>query len=427
MRSSANSTPLLSQVKLQRAEAAAASWGEGGAGHGPGPSMDHVQGGNSSWRAFDSAVSQLLTADEAAAQQQKRFFGRLCNALIVLDRSMLQAVNSVLSEVCHLPTAVVVSDRATAYEVVALFKSQRVGKVTCRVLSEMSRQQAPAPEISLPGGISGQAVAAAVGLGARLHGVAGAEGLVGSLLAGWAVVRDRDAAQSVMQAQRQQHRAPARGMWSLVTLSGEVFKADGEIVARLGSNVSAAHCSGPYDLDLTVKPTPPHSDATAAVRSSDAETPGVSAGEAAQKLLSGLRAEVDSLVQRVAGAEAELLRAVRRQRQLLSQAAEEARMAEAARSKAAALSRSLSEAGPAGDAAPPSAQGGGSLYMEELRTRLAHILGQAAASDAAVEASMARCLAQRRELEAASSSAVGCRASDAAKRLKEASRDVSKV
>jgi len=124
------------------------------------------------------------------------------------------------------------------------------------VLSELRQYQRGTPaqhgipaqsHVLLPGGVTGSALAALV------TGADSSNSLAFSLLGDWALVRDQASALRVMTAQSRddqpdplQGRCPRGGgpsaseatgrgaqRWSLVTLSGEVFKSDGEVVATM--------------------------------------------------------------------------------------------------------------------------------------------------------------------------------------------------
>ena len=79
----------------------------------------------------------------------------------------------------------------------------------------------------LPGGVTGSILTSTIASNEPVNLV---YDLVFSLLGNWALVKDRATALIVMTAQSKEggvHR------WSIVTLSGEVFKSDGEIVAMM--------------------------------------------------------------------------------------------------------------------------------------------------------------------------------------------------
>lgn len=264
-----------SQVELQRAEEALQALdhsGPPGAGQvqtaaSRGAGRGGASSSGSRWQAHNDTILRLYCGDTGgasagrgavqAAVQPGSFHGRLCNLLLVTDASAMTAVNAALSEVCNPATTLVASDRATAFKVVAAFKT--VGSVSCKVLEELpaaptagpfspqpyiQQQQQQRQSIGLPGGLSGVPLTAVL---AADPSVPNAERLVHSMLGGWAMVADRQAALHVMSAQQQQRqlgRAGARG-WNLVTPSGQVFKADGEIVVKLGEGPGQGGGRGP--------------------------------------------------------------------------------------------------------------------------------------------------------------------------------------
>ena len=72
--------------------------GDGGSHHEGGC------GGGGRWAAHDALMARLRREDQ-------RFLGRLCNVLYVREPSLVVAVNAAMSEVCHLPTLLLVADR----------------------------------------------------------------------------------------------------------------------------------------------------------------------------------------------------------------------------------------------------------------------------------------------------------------------------
>ena len=519
-----HSLPTTGQVKLQVSEAAAArelaedglvagQTGGGGGGGGPVP----VRGGDSRWSRHDSVIAQLLHGQQQLQQQQQqqhqrhlqqphpRFFGRLCNVLSVPAPNAVVAVNAVLAELCHLPTTLVVADRTAAYDTLAAFRSARAGTVVCKVLSELQGQQQQQSQqqghgypqqqqqqhqlqqvVVLPGGVSGRLLEAAIVASSE-----GLGGLVHSLLGGWALVRDRSEAMQVLSAQRQQQGGNARGggsgsggggggggqgrAWSLVTPSGEVFKADGEIVAKLRNQPAGGGrppSEGPYDLGQVPKPMP-DTQAAAAVQgdggqqlgsfsasSSSAAATAASAGvalreraevrrRAAAEGLAALRDHVRSLEAAAEEAEAGLRQLARQQRQHQAAAAAAGREARAAEAKAAALGKEMAArgcpeaaaaVGTKGEAVESTAAlgdggdgGSGGSYIASLRVRVGELQAAVLAAVADQEGCTARCQRCRQALEQAmalsepdATSAEG-RLATAQRQMKEAMRLISKV
>lgn len=162
--------------------------------------------------------------------------------------------------------------------------------MTCKVLSECS-----APGVN-PMHVQAEAVAAASGvpltpLSSLVKSVTPAvEPLIRSVTSGWYMCENKDAALQLLEAFKHPsaHQYPAPGTGhchaaasgiseavrvNLVTMQGEVFKADGEIVAKVGRNSNfpskgragtstlfAQYTRGPYDL--STEPVLPSFNAT---------------------------------------------------------------------------------------------------------------------------------------------------------------------
>ncbi|GIL89660.1 hypothetical protein Vretifemale_17416, partial [Volvox reticuliferus] len=209
--------------------------------------------GGGRWSGFDAAIWELMSAPPLAG----RLLGRLCDVLRVRrdprvhmdlrvnpcvdpDLDLEVPVNAALSELCHLPTCLVVTDRGAAEEVIAHFTSRRVGRVTCRILEEVhappSGQQ---PRIR--GGEGGGASSAAPRpLLDVVEPVPGAPAavleLLHSMLGGWGLAPDAQAALAAQEAPGGSRTQPSnprhQRVLNLVTYCGAVFKTDGEIIAQ---------------------------------------------------------------------------------------------------------------------------------------------------------------------------------------------------
>jgi chromosome segregation ATPase len=207
------------------------------------------------------------------SQTNPQFLGRLCNILQGTkgQASYLIAANAALAEACHLPTTMVVKDRASAYSAVNAFQASKAGSINCKILDELVT---PSPQdllaadgrIQLPDGSFGIALEAVVGADPQRFSPADLhrhQCLVHGLLSGWAVVKDREAATRIISAQRSgvdprwNNKRGRMRPWNLVTLAGEVFKADGEIVVPRARQMAGSSSSvelGLYTLTHEARP-----------------------------------------------------------------------------------------------------------------------------------------------------------------------------
>lgn len=194
------------------------------------------------WGAYDAALTTLRQ------QLPGRFFGRLCNVAAVIEPSATVAVNAMLREVANLATCVVVTNRPTASHVIRHFTQHRIGTVTCKIIAEARHPSGPNASV-----VAAQAEATAGGGSAtplselvRLdEGAASAAAVVAAMLDSWCLVDSRGTALRLRRC-----RSCARA--SFVTRQGEVFKADGEIVAGGGADVRQQHTDD-YSLGPAVR------------------------------------------------------------------------------------------------------------------------------------------------------------------------------
>lgn len=85
---------------------------------------------------FASAICHLKFLSDDGGLGGK-LYGRLPNIASVPRSCDLTPVNSALSAVVNLGSCVVVSDRKTAHKVIDFFSANKIGTVTCQILSEI--------------------------------------------------------------------------------------------------------------------------------------------------------------------------------------------------------------------------------------------------------------------------------------------------
>ncbi|GAX80032.1 hypothetical protein CEUSTIGMA_g7471.t1 [Chlamydomonas eustigma] len=214
-------------------------------------------------RRYDKAVADLYQRNPKHSTGQHCqlgfLYGWLCNVFHVTEVVAIRAVNAVMREVSAMSTTLVVSDRDTAYNVMTTFRSQHIGKVTCKVLSELRPGRPMGDQyFELPGGYKARRLQALVSYDETQ--VPGAHKLLSQLLYSWALIEDKAMALQIMASQKQLPRGHMM-RWNLVTWEGEVFKADGEIVVSLNSRSNNAELQVPHCLGLTAKPVHAFSDA----------------------------------------------------------------------------------------------------------------------------------------------------------------------
>lgn len=192
--------------------------------------------------AVDRAVAELVSRS-ADGRMRGAFFGRLQNVAYVTEPAATEAVNAVLRETSNPATTFVVSDRDAAADVLQHFHSGRIGLATCLIASEAPRQRDSAA------GAHGahltplmRSVAVQPSPGDSLHAA------VQSRLGSWCLTQDRRTALAAVERMR----AEALAACSIVTLAGELFKADGELVAR--QRAQHDHRSRAYLLSGSIKP-----------------------------------------------------------------------------------------------------------------------------------------------------------------------------
>ncbi|KAF8068237.1 dscc1 [Scenedesmus sp. PABB004] len=305
-------------------------------------------------RSYDAAVAHLKALSDGGALPGT-FHGRLHNALAVCDAGAAAAVNAALQETVDLSRTLLVTDRATAAAVIQHFSAHRVGVAQCRVLSELA---APAPAPPPPPGA--RALLGCV-RGAPGVPVPGLDALLGQLLGGWLLVEDRAAARRLLHLRRH-----------LVTRAGEVFKADGEIVAHFparggGGGPAAQPCAVPVGSPAPIDAPRDGAGSAAAAREAEAEraaalhalpelerraSDAARAAAAADEALAGAREHV--LQQQQARAAAE--RAVQRLRGQAAAASARVDGVQDDRQQLAAAERKLASAEEAASAAAAAVQ-----------------------------------------------------------------------
>eukprot|EP00887_Chlorella_sp_A99_P004313 scaffold15.g4313.t1 len=211
----------LSAMETQLAHRASAD--SSAAGGGPGPRGS---------QSVDEAVAVLAEAS-AAGRLPGALHGRLHSVAQLAHPAAGTAVNAVLCELVNM-----------------------VGVATVRILSELRDSggggQGPHSRARLDAFLSPSASGAGSDLLPLLccveaaPGVAGVRGLLASLLASWHLAPNRQAALAAVQADR----SAGGRRHSIVTLEGELFKADGEMV---GSREAPAHLR-PYLLTAELAP-----------------------------------------------------------------------------------------------------------------------------------------------------------------------------
>ena len=230
------------------------------------------------------------------------FHGRLHSVARLAQPQAGVAVNAVLAETAGLAGCVVVADRATALQVVAHYEAHRVGLVTCRILDELPCvQQQPQPPQQGADAVLLRPLAACV---EARPGMPGAQALVTSLLGRWWLAGDREAA---LEAVRWDRAAAAAGggrrRRSIATLAGELFKADGEVVAARVLPAQQRHCQ----LGAAIVPASGPADGAIA-QQQDAASGDAGAGQLRERVAS-LRAEAAEAQRQAAQAAAAAERA----------------------------------------------------------------------------------------------------------------------
>ena len=162
----------------------------------------------------------------------------------VPDAAALEAVNAVIQETFAPASTFIVSDRAAAADTLAHLKSARAGLATCLIASEATQHSSRRLSASgtrlapLLDDIQAQA-----SLGDCVQAV------FRTRLGGWYVAEDRNAALAEMARIKAQRSAAP----SIVTLQGELFKADGEVICQ-GNPQRSVTSSQAYLLSTSIKP-----------------------------------------------------------------------------------------------------------------------------------------------------------------------------
>jgi chromosome segregation ATPase len=288
-----------------------------------------------------SSGSRLNKYDEAVAAMHQqlpgRFYGRLCNTAYVSDASAEAAVAAALAETLNLGSTLITADREAAAVVCRHFQQQRVGRVACRILQELPPSADPAAHARQgphqpPGQPQVQPLLSCVQPSSSCPEV---RRLLQELLGRWTLVEDRSTAQQLLRGP-----TASRGRYgNLVTRAGEVFKADGEVVA--GASSAAARgggSSGCYALTGAVQPL---SVAGAEPPQLNSDTGAMNVPTAQQQQAAASKAQLEENAAKVASqlsaAEADLQAAAQQHAELKQQLA-------AANSKLSKVTRSLAAA-----------------------------------------------------------------------------------
>jgi chromosome segregation ATPase len=360
--------------------------------------------------ANDRAVAELAQRS-ASGRMRGTFHGRLCNVACVSDAAALTAVNAVVSETCNPATTFVVSDRGAAADVVQHFSTGRIGLATCLIAAE-ARAAAGSQNrrCSLPplmGCLSMQQ--SADGCLRRV---------LEARLGAWHLAPDRQAG----LAEIERLKRGSSGACSIVTLAGELFKADGEVVVRrAGRRQQQA-----YLLAASMQPLGAH---TAAASEEDAaelrravqdlkaqEQTSLVCMEEAETALARLKGACKAKDEELGSAQGQLsskAAALERAQAAIEQAQREVataqRQLEAARSKhqelcerAAALCERSAQAQRAWEAACGSMDSGSEAVAAQARlAELAAQYARAAQSHASLQQALRRIQRRRRALAAA--------------------------
>lgn len=234
------------------------------------------------------------------------FFQQQVHVCTLMTRDMVATHTNLLSprgqchpsQVCNLSTMLVVSDRATALAVVAHYRDRRVGRVTCRILSELTssgagNRQQPQQQRRQHGRTEMTPLTSLV-----VASDPAVAPLLESLLGGWALVGDAAAALGLLAADRGGLDAALGGRCrDLVTPRGEVFKADGEIVAgpaagARGKAAATPASSMPYCLQHHAAAIPSERGPAAAAPDAAAERQQQQERKAAAEAVARLEGQV---------------------------------------------------------------------------------------------------------------------------------------
>ena len=234
-------------------------------------------GGNGA-QSIDAAIAALAKQAHQAGESPLAgaFYGRLHSVLRVPYPDMVPAVNAVLLERCNPNSSVVTSTRIAAEAVVDHFRKNKVGIVTCDVLNELKKP--PLSTVveedasdgaeeglsagqnrstrknnrrnSVPDQHNNDTVSCLSVFVESKKGVLGSDALVEEYFGGWYLVPDVATAHKMIQHDRTTGKGKER-KWgphlkNYVTMSGALFKHDGEIVGERTQQV--LRFKGPYLL-----------------------------------------------------------------------------------------------------------------------------------------------------------------------------------
>ncbi|KAJ7570086.1 hypothetical protein O6H91_01G106400 [Diphasiastrum complanatum] len=164
--------------------------------------------------------TRTLKEDEAAAFLKEQYKGRVHGRLADLGsitNDIAKPVNAILCHMTNMATTFVTEDREAANEVIYHFQRNRIGIVTCVILSEANKTSRH-PCI-FQHSVLAKPVLSYVSCSEKYLPV------FARYLQNWVVVSDRNAATQFFQ-----HRKNQPGNLNVVTMAGDLFKEDGEII-----------------------------------------------------------------------------------------------------------------------------------------------------------------------------------------------------
>ncbi|KAH7434308.1 hypothetical protein KP509_06G010700 [Ceratopteris richardii] len=173
---------------------------------------------------FEKVVAKDPKEDSAVDYLKKelegRFYGRVTDLAMVKD-GMSIAVNAVVAHLINTSKTFVTEDRETANVVITFFKHHKIGVATCEILRELSElyQRSFAP----PKQGDGKPAMDYIHCEGRFVAV------FWKYLKNWVIFEDRDAVLMFLNGRRNAHLPD-----NIVTLRGEIFKQDGEVISTVG-------------------------------------------------------------------------------------------------------------------------------------------------------------------------------------------------
>lgn len=231
-------------------------------------------------QSMDAAVASLAkqAQHESTGPLAGAFHGRMHSVLRVTASAMSPAVNAVLLERCNPAASVVTSTRTAAEAVIEYYRKNQIGRVTCEVLEELRKVNKVGEKEPYSGSgatrkqqkSSGNETVAP--LSAFIEGkkeVQGSDALLEEFFGAWDLVPDAATAHKMLEQQRAATRGGRQRDWGVlrnyVTMTGALFKHDGEIVGERSMQVIKS--KGPYLLKesfVAAEATPTSTGRTAA-------------------------------------------------------------------------------------------------------------------------------------------------------------------